>query len=276
MDIQVCERARIRYKIGNLRRATIMLSEKPGNFPKKWNAALFWYTSKSTQSLHQTSRDTKTTHLHCKLCMFSRSQAAFCSASLPGKHFLWLNPRNSPFEKNIPTWPAQESKTHCSSLKKFNKIQVDEEKSSATSWNRRARGTKVGLRGVENDVCSGTARLMIAEVALLQTNFLSLSLSLLIHSVWLQGFSLMINLLRFKYLLSCAPLCFGRGMWHRQEGARGWSKVLGSECLQVCENACKTGQPLLQGNKRALWSRPHFNPTQSKWAFCHHLKIATQ
>ncbi len=129
---------------------------------------------------------------------------------------------------------------------------------------------------MENDACSGTARLMIAGVTLLLTN--SLSLSLLIHSVWLQGFSLMINLLRFKYLLSCAPLCFGRGMWHRQEGARGWSKVLGSERLQVCANARKTEQDVhpLQGNKRALWSRPHFNSTQSKWAFCHQLKIATQ
>lgn len=116
------------------------------------------------------------------------------------------------------------------------------------------------------------AGLMIAGVAPLLTN----SLSRLIHSVWLQGFSLMINLLRFKYLLSCALLCFGRGMWHRQEGASGWSKVLGSERLQVCENARKTEQPQLQGNKRALWSRLHFNPTQSKCAFCHQLKIYTQ
>lgn len=44
----------------------------------------------------------------------------------------------------------------------------------------------------------------------------------------------MINSLGLKYLLSSALLCFGRGMWPRQEGARGWSKDLGSERLQVC------------------------------------------
>lgn len=250
-----------------------MLSEKPGNFPKQWNAALIWCTSKSTQSLHQTSWDTKTTHLHCKLCMFSRSQAAFCSASPPSKHFLWLNPRDSPFEKNIPTWQAQESKTHCSSLKKFSKIQVDKEKLSATGWNRRARRTKAGLRGVENDACSGTARLMIAGVTLLLTNSLSLSLCSFTPS-GSKGSVSWLTCSGSNICWAVHPYVLGGECGTGRRGPGG-----GVKSSEV--NACKCVRMHARQNSRRckgtreLCGADHTS-IQSKWAFCHQLKIATQ
>lgn len=88
---------------------------------------------------------------------------------------------------------------------------------------------------------------MIAVIGLLPAVSLSLSLP---HSLSL---CLMINSLGFKYLLSCALLCFGRGMWPRQEGAGGWSKLLGSERLRarVCENICKTEHPPQRGEQES-------------------------